>query len=355
MAADGAGLQQERQIIETNDVQKVKHQDGTKSVNGFQVQGLLGSGSFAKVKLCEERSSCEKFAMKVFRKGRLRRQRDFIGGGEGGRMKIKTALDKVYGEVAMLKRISHPSCIRLYAIFDEDDKDGKLYLVLELAQGPTMEWDAEILRFYVPATKGVVPELTAKLYVHDVAYGLAYLHRASIAHRDIKPQNLLVDADGRAKIADFGVAIDMEEEGLIKGTEGTYYFYPPECCLTGYEGHDGRKADIWALGVSLFAFLYGCVPFFAPDLAALFETIARANFEVPDRPTFSMTCREALTRLLARSPSDRPFAWDLVEDPWCKGAAVPGPQGMPQSGLCAGAAYHSSEQPRITARNSAPL
>merc|ERR1712080_641669 len=113
--------------------------------------------------------------------------------------------------------------------------------------------------------------------VIDVLSGLTYLHRGRIVQRDIKPQNVLVHEDGSAKISDFGVACDTDEAGWIVGTEGTYPFYSPEMCSGGgsYSGHDGRLADVWAVGVTLWAFVHGTVPFCRDDPLALFEEIAK--------------------------------------------------------------------------------
>lgn len=329
MSAAGRQDPHRRPVIETNVVEKVKHPDGTKTINGFHVLSELGSGSFAEVKLCEEESSAERFALKVFRKGKLRRQRDFIG-QEGGGMKIRTSLDKVYGEIQLSKRISHRNCICLHAVFDDPEKDGKLYLVLELASlGATMEWDPDACSYLAPATGGVLPEAQARHNVREVLSGLNYLHEEMIAHRDIKPQNLLVHEDGRVKIADFGVAIEMGEGGLVQGSEGTYYFYSSEMCCPGYTVHDGRKADVWALGVTTFAFLFGKIPFFTMDLASLFDTIAAGVYTLPESPDVSDQARSFLDRLLMRSPDERPLAAELAVDPWCNAGMSLGPAAAP--------------------------
>lgn len=336
MAADGdTAAPPQPRSVETAAVAKVKRPDGTKVINGYRVLGVLGSGSFAKVKLCERETTGGQFALKVFRKGRLRRQRDFVSNGSGG-MKVRTSMDKVYDEISVSKRIAHPNCIHLVAVFEEPDVEGKLYLVLEYALlGPTMEWHPERCAFYVPAANagentcnGLMQEAMAKSYMGDVLCGLDYLHGSRIAHRDIKPQNLLVSAGSRVKIADFGVAILMAEDMLVTGTEGTFHFYAPEMCKTGYGGHDGRKADVWAAGITLWAFLYGSVPFLSQDIAELLDRIAEAKYELPDSPNASDACRSLLRRMLAPAPRERPLCSELLGDPWCRGeggAAARGP------------------------------
>lgn len=160
-------------VVETRDVQKVRHKDGifSKTINGFRVfrafQDRL-SNSFAKVKLCEEEDTGRMFAMKVFRKLPLRGQREFLREGEG--MKVRTGLDKVYGELNLMKEICHPNCIRLIAIFDEEHENGKIYAVMELVSaGPVMEWHEEDRRFRAPEGP-LIPESTMRTYLSDLLH-----------------------------------------------------------------------------------------------------------------------------------------------------------------------------------------
>jgi len=309
-------------IMQASSVVKVRQQN-SKTINGFQIIAPLGEGTFGKVHLCQrgQGSSAERFAMKVFRKSFLRRQREFTGGGDGAGMKVRTALDKVYGEAKMLRKISHPHCVRLYAIIDdESDVEGKMYLVMEYASGGAiMDWDVQRCS-YQTSSKGLVAEPLAASYLRDTLLGLDYLHTSHIAHRDIKPQNLLLDGEGRVKIADFSISIVMEEDNIVNGTEGTYYFYSPEMCRSGYKGHDGRRADVWAVGISLWAFLFGSLPFFSKDLALLLDCIAEARYELPESArTMSTDCIEALLRLLTVEPLERPLCYELLTTAWCRG------------------------------------
>merc|ERR1711879_414015 len=153
--------------------------------------------------------------------------------------------------------------------------------------------------------------------VVDVLSGLSFLHCSRIIHRDIKPQNVLVCEDGSVKISDFGIACETDEACWIVDTQGTYPFYAPEMCAGGggYKGHDGRRADIWALGVTLWAFVHGTVPFYKESASDLFEEIAKARLVFPPEVA-SSGCRATLIRLLAARPADRPLAWELDDDAW---------------------------------------
>ncbi|CAE7723747.1 unnamed protein product [Symbiodinium pilosum] len=254
-------------IIETASAEKDRHRDGTKTIHGFLVtKTVLGEGSFARVKLCVEESTSTEFAIKVFRKLLLRKKREFRRSDDGEGMTVRTTLDKVYDEISLMKAVSHPKCVRLHAVLDEAAPNGKLYVVLEyMPAGPSMDWDKSECRFHVQ-TGSQIDESMARSYVSDTLQALHYLHGKLIAHRDVKPQNLLLDGRGGLKLGDFGVAIQMPEDCVIHGTEGTYEFFSPEMCATGYKGHDGRHADIWATGISLWAFLFSSLPFLHKEL-----------------------------------------------------------------------------------------
>jgi len=288
----------------------------------------LGEGSFAKVRLCENEATRERFALKIFRKLLLRKQREYKSSGdrsgEGPGMNVRTSLDKVYGELKILRRLCHVKCCQTYAIFDSPEADGKLYVVLEYAErGPSMNWNVDSSTFQSPTTGGTLPEPVALSHSRDALMGLSYLHGLRIAHRDVKPQNLLVNGRGELKIADFGVSIDMNEDFVVHGTDGTYCFYSPEMCKIGYKGHDGRKADVWALGIALWAFLFGSVPFFHANLVQLLDAIGEGRLpSLPSLPISGACNTFLLGRTLVPNPGDRPLTETLLGDPWCRGDDV---------------------------------
>ena len=102
------------------------------------------------------------------------------------------------------------------------------------------------------------------------------MHSNGVLHRDIKPQNILVGNDGIAKLADFGVSKVIEDgSDIIKQTEGTYHFMPPEACDLEIDEFSGKAADVWALGVTLYAMLYNKVPFWGSTEFELMENIQK--------------------------------------------------------------------------------
>ena len=166
-------------------------------INGFRVLNTLGEGRLAKVRLCENAHG-ERFAMKIFRKHILARQRHWDA--EGG--VFRSALESVGEEIAIMKKLRHTNVVRLHRVID-DVKRSKLYLVMEyVTGGALLSGNAKL----GPTSWRPIEEATARKLFRDVVCGLAYLHANGVVHQDIKPDNILLASDGRALIADFGVA-----------------------------------------------------------------------------------------------------------------------------------------------------
>ncbi|ERE76862.1 calcium/calmodulin-dependent protein kinase kinase 2-like isoform 1 [Cricetulus griseus] len=150
-------------------------------------------------------------------------------------------------------------CVQLnqYTLKDEigkvldDPNEDHLYMVFELVnQGPVME---------VPTLKPL-SEDQARFYFQDLIKGIEYLHYQKIIHRDIKPSNLLVGEDGHIKIADFGVSNEFKgSDALLSNTVGTPAFMAPESLSETRKIFSGKALDVWAMGVTLYCFVFGQV------------------------------------------------------------------------------------------------
>lgn len=156
-----------------------------------------------------------------------------------------------------------------------------MYLVLELWEGGSpVVYNRETKMYTNPTTNRPLPLSTASKYLADVACGLKYLKSQGVIHRDIKPENLLTNATyDRCCICDFGCARKLSgmsrRTGMVSDTSGTLAYFPPEACLG--EQYDGFQADVWALGVTMYVFLYGQLPFSCDegDPTKLFERITK--------------------------------------------------------------------------------
>ena len=172
--------------------------------------------------------------------------------------------------------------------------------------------------------KTYLPESKIREYAKQIVSALSYLHDKKIMHCDIKPQNILI-ANGEAKLADFGSAqiyYVEDEDTLLKHT-GTVHFLAPECFKQGKntQYYSGRKADVWAFGLCIYALAFNRLPFPMTDSDAFdtkkFEEMSKNDlyFNKSDRQiTDSM--KNFLRHALELSPKERASIFDLVTDPW---------------------------------------
>lgn len=199
-------------------------------------------------------------------------------------MEMINNLDKVYNEVEIWAQISHPNIIKIYEIIDAEEHD-YLYVILELADlGQLARWDFEkeqyirndkicecIMRNIIDSEQvlpiDVMPEIEqiARYVFYKVGQALLYLHEeAKIIHRDIKLDNILFDSElCEVKLSDFTVARgSIEEDTRLFDCEGTACFTAPECTIVEKGGYLPKPTDIWSVGVCIYTFCAGIVPFY---------------------------------------------------------------------------------------------
>lgn len=160
----------------------------------------------------------------------------------------RKAVNNVIGERRLLERINHPLIVNLRYAFQDDDT---LYMALDLMLGGD-------LRFLLEREKRL-SELQVRFYVAEISLSLSYLHRRRIAHRDIKPDNILLDDQGHAHLSDFNVAaIFTDKRPLRYSSAGTTAYMAPE--ILSKQGYS-TTVDWWSLGVSAYELLFGERPF----------------------------------------------------------------------------------------------
>lgn len=161
-------------------------------------------------------------AVKIFQKSILKRMRTMERNKETHRVQVKTALEKVEREIALMKKLSHPNLVQFYEAIDSPDSD-LLYMVIEyMPRGEILTYQNDgTFRRREPQphqepleglVDGHFDEFHAAMYFVDILHGLAYLHQHHIIHRDLKPENILLDMRGVAKLSDFGVSHIFDEE-----------------------------------------------------------------------------------------------------------------------------------------------
>ena len=202
--------------------------------------------------------------------------------------------------------LQHPNIVTLYEAGYEDERIS--YLAMEYVEGQTL---LDLIRAAAPAPIELEPALAL---IEDVLRGLAYAHAAGIIHRDIKPANILVTSEGRAKVADFGIArpknSSMTAAGALMGTPN---YMSPEQVL-------GQpltpKADVFSTGVLFFEMLTGIKPFLAGDLTGILHNILRQRVpHVSDlNPAVPRRVGDVVERMIAKSPEERLNAADALAE-----------------------------------------
>ncbi len=246
----------------------------------FEVRGLLGTGGMATVYLAHDRLAGADVALKVLH-AHLRSD--------------ALVVQRFRREIAAARRITHPNVI---AIHDLVENDHTVCLVLEHHPGVDLKRRLRLA--------GPLPGAEVARIARQVLGGLEAAHAHGIVHRDLKPQNLLSDEAGVVKIADFGLARVDDLVGLTTNTMtlGTPEYMAPE--LLSSPLVDGR-ADLYALGVTLYELVTGKLPYRASSPMALLSLVRDA--EVPDPAVevagLEIGLRDVIRRAMAKQPEDR--------------------------------------------------
>ena len=263
-----------------SDADSVESQEERPSVEMFfPVLRVLGKGSFGKVVLVQKRKGKERgglYAMKILRKTYLVKRRQ---------------IERTKTERKVLALVDHPFIMKLHFAFQSDDK---LYLVLDYCPGGELFFHLSRYRRF--------PERVAKFYAAELLLALGHLHKKGIIYRDLKPENVLLDADGHVKLGDFGLAKDSISHPCVGATSmcGTPEYMAPE--VLSQAGH-GFCVDYWGLGMLVYEMMTGLPPWYTTDRSKLFRRLKSAPLDIPTY--FSMQSASCVSALLERNPRKR--------------------------------------------------
>ncbi|KAL6099121.1 camkk1 [Pungitius sinensis] len=284
-------------------------------LNQYKLKSEIGKGSYGVVKLAYNEDDDKHYAMKLVSKKRLMKQCGFPRrppprgpkAAQGEQPKVLGPLERVYQEIAILKKLDHVNIVKLVEVLDDPAEDN-LHMVFELMpKGPVME---------VPSDSPFTEE-QARLYFRDIILGMEYLHYQKIVHRDIKPSNLLLGDDGHVKIADFGVSNQFEgNDAMLSSTAGTPAFMAPETLSDARKSFSGKALDVWAMGVTLYCFVFGKCPFIDEYILALHNKIRTGLVDFPEMPKISEEMRSLILRMLDKNPDTRITIPEIKMDPW---------------------------------------
>lgn len=211
--------------------------------------------------------------------------------------------DRVRQEVAIHARLKHPSILELYTFFEDSNY---VYLVLELAHNGALH------RYLIDSQK-TLNEFEAANILSQVVNGLQYLHSNNIMHRDMSMSNLLLTATMQVKIADFGLATQLDQHFESKHTTlcGTPNYISPE--VASRSAH-GLPTDVWGIGCLLYTLLVGRPPFDTAGVKSTLTQVVMGNYTIPDH--VSAEARDLIQRLLCKDPVKRIRLNDVVTHPF---------------------------------------
>jgi len=266
-----------------------------RKVGKYELGRTLGEGTFGKVKYAVHSDTQEAVAIKVLDKEKIQKQ------NMGAQIKK---------EISIMKIVKHKYVVGMIEVLASKTK---IFIVLELVTGGEL--------FDKIVSLGKLNEDQALFYFCQLVEGVEYCHKLGVCHRDLKPENLLLDAQGNLKISDFGLSSlyvgDADMDGtsrteILHTTCGTPNYVAPE--VLADKGYDGKKADVWSIGVILYVLLAGFLPFDESTIVALFAKIQNADFTYPS--WFSATTRGLLDTMLVADPSKRVSLTQVKENPW---------------------------------------
>ncbi|GAB4847261.1 Serine/threonine-protein kinase sapk2 [Ancistrocladus abbreviatus] len=256
----------------------------------YEIIKKLGSGNFGVAKLVRDKCSGDLFAVKYIERGQ----------------KID---EHVQREIINHRSLKHPNIIRFKEVLLTTTH---LAIVMEYAAGGEL--------FERICTAGRFTEDEARYYFQQLISGVSYCHSMQICHRDLKLENTLLDGSSapRLKICDFGYSKSSVLHSQPKSTVGTPAYIAPE--VLSRKEYDGKIADVWSCGVTLYVMLIGAYPFEDPEDPRNFrKTIGRilsAHYSIPDYVRVSQECRHLLSRIFVANPEKRITIKEIKMHPW---------------------------------------
>jgi tRNA A-37 threonylcarbamoyl transferase component Bud32 len=263
---------------------------GTKLNDRYRLEARIGAGGMSTVYRALDETLQRRVAIKLM-------NREVASDSD--------QLERFRREARAVAQLSHPHIV---GVIDAGEDEGRPYIVFECVDGETLK---ERIR-----RRGRLPIPEAVAYAIEIARALGAAHARQIVHRDVKPQNVLIDEEGSAKVTDFGIARTLDEEGLTADGRvlGTTDYVSPEQALgqpvTG-------QSDLYSLGVALYEMVTGEVPFKGDNQVAV--AMKHVREELPDvqakRPEVSAALASVIDTATAKRLEDRYHdASEMIED-----------------------------------------
>ncbi|XP_050530838.1 uncharacterized protein LOC126899738 isoform X2 [Daktulosphaira vitifoliae] len=260
-------------------------QSQSQHIGKYKLLKTIGKGNFAKVKLAKHVPTGKEVAIKIIDKTQL----------------LPGSLQKLFREVRIMKMLDHPNIVKLLQVIETEKT---LYLVMEYASG------GEVFDYLV--LHGRMREKEARAKFRQIVSAVQYCHQKRIIHRDLKAENLLLDAEMNIKIADFGFSNEFTPGGKLY----TFCGSPPYAAPELFQGkrYDGPEVDVWSLGVILYTLVSGSLPFDGSTLRELRERVLRGKYRIPFY--MSTDCENLLKKFLVLNPLKRASLEVIMKDKW---------------------------------------
>lgn len=274
--------------IECNPQEKEAWLDAKSGIKNLVMGKQIGQGAYAIVRLAYHKKLAKKVALKIYDKEKLialKHQRS------------------VQREIRIMERVDNPYIVKFYEVLETS---AQIIIVMEYIRGTS-------LHSLLKSRQGRrLPEREAKRLFKETVSGISYCHSLSISHRDIKLENILLDETNTIKIIDFGFSTCVGRGKRSRVFCGTPSYMAPE--IVARKEHEGPPADVWALGILLYAMLCGCFPFRSDSHLTVYQKIARGHVSFPEH--LSRASRRLMSWMLQTDPCRRPNADQILLDVW---------------------------------------
>ncbi|RIW36363.1 Stk1 family PASTA domain-containing Ser/Thr kinase [Bacillus salacetis] len=258
-----------------------------KRISGrYKILEMIGGGGMANVYLAQDMILDREVAIKMLRL-------DFANEEE--------FIKRFQREAQSATSLAHPNIVSIYDVGEEDDI---YYIVMEYVDGLT-------LKQYIQKNSPITVEKTIDI-MRQLASAISHAHQNHIVHRDIKPQNILIDHDGTVKITDFGIAMALSSTSITQTNSvlGSVHYLSPEQARGGMAT---RKSDIYSLGIVMFELLSGRLPFSGESAVSI--ALKHLQSETPSLRRWNPDIPQSVENIVLKATAKDPFQrYDSVEE-----------------------------------------